>query len=190
MICHHDLSFYNSVEIVAATFAAEYPSIAKAEGEGARLTTDQMSVAAAFVACDQRSMGIVMPCRGRTGNCNSVFVLRKAVRVIEQAKRGGPYFFRQHQKLIARCTGVGEKVGVRLNRVSLATDQAHQTTAALAKMRGRLGYFYALGLFHGPTLRHTQRASILFVCNHFLQRVHGLSEPNPLLGLRLLGRCP
>jgi hypothetical protein len=133
------LSFYSSAEVVAATFAAEYPGVAKPEREGAWLTADQMSVAAAFVARDQRRMRVVMLCRRLTGNCNSVFVLKKAVRVLEGANGGGQVLLGQHKKVVARCADIREEVGVRLNGVGLDTKQSHQTTAALAKLRGRRG---------------------------------------------------
>jgi hypothetical protein len=75
----------------------------------------------------------------------------------------------QHEELFARRATVGEKIGLGLDGMGLAADQAHQRAAALAK-QWRQGFFLSdFYLFHDPTLGRAAPPSILFLCNQVLR---------------------
>jgi hypothetical protein len=75
----------------------------------------------------------------------------------------------QHEELFARRATVGEKIGLGLDGMGLATDQAHQRAAALAKQWRQEFFLSDFYLFHDPTLGRAAPASILFLCNQFLR---------------------
>jgi hypothetical protein len=75
----------------------------------------------------------------------------------------------QHEDLFTRRATIGEKIGLGLDGMRLATDQAHQRAAAPAK-QWRRGFFLSdVYVFHDATLGPAAPASILFPCNQVLR---------------------
>jgi hypothetical protein len=95
----------------------------------------------------------------------------------------------QDEEFFTRRATIGEKIGLGLDGMGLATDQAHQRAAALAK-QWRQGFFLSnFYVFHDPTLDRPAPASILFLCNQILresQYLRGSALWNSFINSRVL----
>jgi hypothetical protein len=95
----------------------------------------------------------------------------------------------QHEELFARYATIGEKISLGLDGMGLATDQAHQRAAALAKQWCQGFFLSDLYVFHDLTLGRAAPASILFLCNQVLresQYLRGSALWNAFINSRVL----